>query len=70
MSKRLFSNRPALFFVQVVFSIFPCAYRRRLICAICKAQFTKVLPYYKFPMDMIQSVHGLVSKAIQLTAPK
>jgi Fe-S oxidoreductase len=36
------------------------------ICAICKAQFTKVLPYYKFPMDMIQSVHGLVSKAIQL----
>ena len=40
------------------------------ICAICKAQFTKVLPYYKFPMDMIQSVHGLVSKAILLTAPK
>jgi Fe-S oxidoreductase len=38
------------------------------ICAICKAQFTKVLPYYKFPMDMIQSTHGLVSKAIQLGA--
>ena len=37
------------------------------ICAICKAQFTKILPYYKFPMDMIQSVHGLVSKAIRLT---
>jgi Fe-S oxidoreductase len=37
------------------------------ICAICKAQFTKVLPYYKFQMDMIQSVHGLVSKAIRLT---
>jgi len=37
------------------------------ICAICKAQFTKVLPYYKFEMDMIQSVHGLVSKAIRLT---
>ncbi len=36
------------------------------ICAICKAQFTKVLPYYQFPMDMIQSVHGLVSKAIRL----
>jgi len=36
------------------------------ICAICKAQFTKILPYYKFPMDMIQSVHGLVSKAIRL----
>jgi Fe-S oxidoreductase len=38
------------------------------ICAICKAQFTKVLPYYKFPMDTIQSVHGLVSKAIKLGA--
>jgi len=38
------------------------------ICAICKSQFTKVLPYYKFPMDMIGSVHGLVSTAIQLGA--
>jgi len=37
------------------------------ICAICKAQFTKVVPYYKYEMDMIQSVHGLVSKAIRLT---
>jgi hypothetical protein len=36
------------------------------ICAICKSQFTKVLPYYEFPMDMIGSVHGLVSTAIQL----
>jgi len=36
------------------------------ICAICKSQFTKVLPYYQFDMDMIQSVHGLVSKAIRL----
>ncbi|GMR03534.1 MAG: (Fe-S)-binding protein [Gammaproteobacteria bacterium] len=36
------------------------------ICAICKSQFTKVLPYYKFSMDMIGSVHGLVSTAIQL----
>jgi Fe-S oxidoreductase len=36
------------------------------ICAICKSQFTKVLPYYKFPMDMIGSVHGLVSTAIRL----
>jgi len=34
------------------------------ICAICKSQFTKVLPYYKHPMDMIGSVHGLVSNAI------
>jgi Fe-S oxidoreductase len=40
------------------------------ICAICKAQFTKVLPYYQFPMDMIQSVHGLVSKAIRLGPTK
>jgi len=36
------------------------------ICAICKSQFSKVLPYYDFPMDMIGSVHGLVSTAIQL----
>jgi Fe-S oxidoreductase len=36
------------------------------ICAICKAQFSKVLPYYKFPMDMISSVHGFVSSAIRL----
>jgi hypothetical protein len=26
-----------------------------------------VLPYYKHPMDMIGSVHGLVSNAIVLT---
>jgi [DsrC]-trisulfide reductase subunit K len=38
------------------------------ICAICKSQFTKVLPYYKHPMDMIGSVHGLVSNAIVLGA--
>ncbi len=36
------------------------------ICAICKSQFSKVLPYYDFPMDMIVSVHQLVSNAIQL----
>ena len=36
------------------------------ICAICKSQFTKVLPYYNFERDMIGSVHGLVSKAIRL----
>ncbi len=36
------------------------------ICAICKSQFAKVMPYYDFPMDMIGSVHGLVSNAIQL----
>ncbi len=36
------------------------------ICAICKSQFTKVLPYYDFPMDMVASVHQLVSEAIIL----
>ena len=36
------------------------------ICAICKSQFAKVMPYYGFPMDMIVSVHQLVSDAIQL----
>jgi len=36
------------------------------ICAICKAQFTKVLPYYKFKMSMIGGVHQLVSNAIEL----
>lgn len=36
------------------------------ICAICKSQFTKVMPYYGFPMDMIVSVHQLVSDAIVL----
>lgn len=37
------------------------------ICAICKSQFSKVLPYYDMPMDMIVSVHQLVSDAIILT---
>jgi Fe-S oxidoreductase len=36
------------------------------ICAICKSQFTKVLPYYGFEMDQIVSVHQLVSNAIVL----
>lgn len=36
------------------------------ICAICKSQFTKVLPYYGFRMDQIVSVHQLVSNAIVL----
>jgi Fe-S oxidoreductase len=34
------------------------------ICAICKSQFTKVLPYYEFPMDMIASVHQIVGDAL------
>lgn len=37
------------------------------ICAICKSQFTKVLPYYSLGMDMIVSVHQLVSNALILT---
>ncbi len=37
------------------------------ICAICKSQFSKVLPYYDFSMDQIVSVHQLVSNAIILT---
>ena len=37
------------------------------ICAICKSQFTKVIPYYGFTMDQIVSVHQLVSRAIVLT---
>ncbi len=36
------------------------------ICAICKSQFSKVLPYYGFTMDQIVSVHQLVSEAIVL----
>jgi Fe-S oxidoreductase len=36
------------------------------ICAICKSQFAKVLPYYDFSMDQIVSVHQLVSNAIVL----
>jgi Fe-S oxidoreductase len=40
------------------------------ICAICKSQFTKVLPYYGMDMSQIVSVHQLVSNAIQLTGQK
>jgi Fe-S oxidoreductase len=36
------------------------------ICAICKAQFTKVLPYYGFNRAMVGGVHQLVSTAIRL----
>jgi len=34
------------------------------ICAICKSQFSKVLPFYDMPMDMITSVHQLVGDAL------
>jgi Fe-S oxidoreductase len=37
-----------------------------MICAICKSQFTKVMPYYGFDMSMVGGVHQLVSKAIRL----
>ncbi len=36
------------------------------ICAICKSQFSKVLTYYGFDMDMIVSVHQLVGDALEL----
>ena len=36
------------------------------ICAICKSQFTKVLPYYGFDRRLIGGVHQLVSSAIRL----
>ncbi len=36
------------------------------ICAICKAQFSKVLPMYGFDMSMVGGVHQLVSTAIRL----
>jgi hypothetical protein len=36
------------------------------MCAICKAQFSKVLPMYGFDREAILSVHQLVSNAIIL----
>jgi len=38
------------------------------ICAICKSQFAKVLPYYGFEMDQILSLHQLVGDALVLGA--
>jgi hypothetical protein len=37
------------------------------ICAICKTQFAKTIPYYGMDMSQIVSVHQLVSNAIVLT---
>jgi len=37
------------------------------ICAICKTQFSKVMPKFGYDMDSIVSVHQLVSNAIILT---
>ncbi|GEM_PF-2219590 len=41
----------------------------KAICAICKAQFSKVLPYYGFDMSMVGGVHQLVGRAIRLGEP-
>jgi Fe-S oxidoreductase len=40
------------------------------ICAICKAQFSKVLPIYGFDRKMVGGVHQLVSNAIILGEDK
>jgi Fe-S oxidoreductase len=39
-----------------------------LICAICKAQFTKIMPKYGVPMSTAGGVHQLVGRAIELGA--
>ncbi|MGR3985146.1 MAG: (Fe-S)-binding protein [Gammaproteobacteria bacterium] len=36
------------------------------ICAICKSQFTAVLPHYALTMDMVVSLHQLVGDALVL----
>jgi hypothetical protein len=36
------------------------------MCAICKAQFSKVLPMYGYDMEAVVSVHQMVSNAIIL----
>ena len=36
------------------------------ICAICKTQFSKVLPMYGFDMEAIVGIHQMVSNAIVL----
>jgi Fe-S oxidoreductase len=36
------------------------------ICAICKSQFTKVMPDFGFDMDSVVSLHQLVGNAIVL----
>jgi Fe-S oxidoreductase len=39
-----------------------------LICAICKAQFTKIFPIYGIDMEEVGGIHQLVSNAIVLGA--
>ena len=36
------------------------------ICAICKSQFTKTLPYFDLDMGMVVSLHQLVGDALEL----
>lgn len=36
------------------------------ICAICKSQFSKVLPYYGMERDMVVSLHQLLGEALDL----
>ncbi len=36
------------------------------ICAICKTQFAKVLPYYGIPRETVISLHELVGNAVRL----
>jgi hypothetical protein len=36
------------------------------ICAICKTQFSKIMPVYGFDRRMVGGVHQLVSNAIIL----
>lgn len=39
-----------------------------VICAICKAQFSKIFPYYGIDMEEVGGVHQLISNAILLGA--
>ena len=38
------------------------------LCAICKSQFSKVLPHYDFDPFMVVSVHQLISESLELNA--
>lgn len=40
------------------------------VCAICKSQFSKVLPYYGFEMDQVVALHQLVGNALVLEPDK
>ena len=40
------------------------------ICAICKSQFTQVMPRHGFEMDRVLSLHQLVGNALRLGEPR